>query len=490
MKLSKTTIIIFVCLIVLALRLFLAFQTPNFSLDTYFSLRQAESIAHTGFPIYMDDLSFGGRTYIFPPFFQYILGFFTIFLGTTLAAKIIPNLFYTTIPVIVFFASMKLTQSKPFSLISALFSGFIPIIMKTSLKATPQSIFLPIFFLIIYLITNLSEKNTNLVLILMIILVLTSSTTLLLVFVVIIYYIIIKIEGMDLSKKEIEISLFFIFIAFWSTMVIHKKSLFFHGLQIFSQNIPDLLKSTMFAEITFGQAIVSFGMLVLVFGIYGAYLSITTHKSKETLLLISTLLVFFIALILTLIPLEMGLAFMGVSLAIFSSISLKETYEKVKKLKFFLSKYAFFAALAILFIVFSIIPSITLSTDYSKIPTMDEIHAMDWIRTNTPENSTVLATPQEGHLVAFQAKRKNFFDTNFLNIHLINQRYDDLQTLYTSHFETDSIPLLRYYKIDYIYFSPRAQNLFNTTTIPYLDQDCFETKSFAKIQIYDFRCYE
>ena len=72
----------------LSSRLFFAFQTPDFDYDAYFNLRQVEQIKETGLPSYEDDLSYGGRTHYFPPFFHYLLGFFGLFLPIELVGKL------------------------------------------------------------------------------------------------------------------------------------------------------------------------------------------------------------------------------------------------------------------------------------------------------------------------------------------------------------------------------------------------------------------
>ncbi|MBW2967118.1 hypothetical protein KY362_01390, partial [Candidatus Woesearchaeota archaeon] len=65
-------------LVVLAVRLYLAFQTPNFALEeAYFNYRQVESIKSSFIPSYVDGLSYSGRTHIFPPVYYYLLSAFS-----------------------------------------------------------------------------------------------------------------------------------------------------------------------------------------------------------------------------------------------------------------------------------------------------------------------------------------------------------------------------------------------------------------------------
>ena len=49
----------------------------------------------------------------------------------------------------------------------------------------------------------------------------------------------------------------------------------------------------------------------------------------------------------------------------------------------------------------------------------------------------VLATPKEGHLVTAIAEKKNVADTKFLSEHSADQRIKDIETIFTTSFETE-----------------------------------------------------
>src|SRR3989344_5255894 len=101
--------LIFIFIITLGARLYLAYGTPYFSAgEAYFQLRQVEHIKSTGFPLYHDPLSYGGRTFVFLPLFQYVLAFFSLFMPLAAAAKIIPNLLASSMVIIAFLITRKL----------------------------------------------------------------------------------------------------------------------------------------------------------------------------------------------------------------------------------------------------------------------------------------------------------------------------------------------------------------------------------------------
>src|SRR3989338_7216379 len=112
-------------LAVLAVRLILAFQSEFFNYEAYYSLRQLENIWQSGLPLYNDPLSYAGKVHLFAPLHYYILAFFSIFIKSDLAAKIIPNIFATMIVVLAYFISLKITKSPKVSLLTSFIAGFV-----------------------------------------------------------------------------------------------------------------------------------------------------------------------------------------------------------------------------------------------------------------------------------------------------------------------------------------------------------------------------
>ena len=55
-----------------------------------------------------DNLSYGGRTFIFPPFFHYLMAFFSLIFSTAIATKLIPNILYTCLVLIVYLTAKKI----------------------------------------------------------------------------------------------------------------------------------------------------------------------------------------------------------------------------------------------------------------------------------------------------------------------------------------------------------------------------------------------
>src|SRR3990167_7023349 len=92
--LSGSRIVWIIFLAVLAIRIFLAFQNDYFSYDSYFHIRQVDSIVNTGKPVFDDPLSQGGRFFLFSPVFHYIFALFSLLVPFEIIGKIIPNILY------------------------------------------------------------------------------------------------------------------------------------------------------------------------------------------------------------------------------------------------------------------------------------------------------------------------------------------------------------------------------------------------------------
>ena len=129
----ETWILIAIFFLVFISRLFFIFQSPTFSDDSaYMTQRYTENIVETGESLKYDPLSYGGRNVIYSPIFDYILWFFGLFIPLSLVFKIIPQLFISSLVIIVYLIAKEVKSNEVLALIAALLSGFIPIIFFKS----------------------------------------------------------------------------------------------------------------------------------------------------------------------------------------------------------------------------------------------------------------------------------------------------------------------------------------------------------------------
>src|SRR3989344_8106659 len=162
---KETWILIAIFLLVFISRLFFVFQSPTFSDDSaYTTQRYTENIVEKGESLKYDPLSYGGRAVIYSPIFDYILWFFGLIMPLSLVFKVIPQLFISSLVIIVYLIAKEVKANEVLALVAALLSGFIQIIFLETLNSISiYSLIIPLMFYLIYIMIKL-EKDDNLIL--------------------------------------------------------------------------------------------------------------------------------------------------------------------------------------------------------------------------------------------------------------------------------------------------------------------------------------
>jgi hypothetical protein len=482
-------------LIILGIRLYIAFQTDFFNYDAYYDLRQIESIRETGLPEYRDSLSYGGKTNLFAPLNHYIIAFFALFMPAGIAGKIVPNIIAALIIFVVYNISLKLTKNTKISIFTAMISGLIPIhfidINRISINYTAILLILTI----IYCMLKIGErKYVDYALILMFLLVLTTPLAFILVLGLLIYLLLLKLENHQIEMKELEIILFYTFLVFWVNLLIYKNSFLTHGLLVIWQNIPVSMLSNFFSDIGFLEALATIGLIPIIFGVYAFYSAMHQGRDKDILLIISLTLSTFVLIWFKLLDLITGLMFLGISLTILTAYSFKKIGDFIVKSK--IHKYDKILQVFLIAIFFiTTIPAIIsiVNSDNSgpyDTPTINDIIVLEWASQNTPKNAMIVSGLEEGNIVSYYAQRKNLMDTNFLLTPRIDQRLEDLNTIYSTSFETQAIGIMNTYKAKYLLVTPKAIRDQKIPEISYLkDNQCFQLEYYnGNTQIYKLEC--
>jgi len=483
---KKEKVILFVVfLLVVALRLFLVFQTGNFSSDdAYYNVRITESLIE-GKLIDHDVLSYGGRDVINTPAFNFILGFGFI---SELMYKILPLLLISALVFIVYLISKEIIEDKKYVLLVTFMSGFIPILITGTLnKVSVYSFLIPLIFLMIYSLMKI-DKYLWLFIILSFVLPLVHADAFLFVFVLLFYLLLVGAEEIKISKLKMEAIVLCIFLVFLMEFIIFKKAFLIDGLGIIWQGIPKGILGNYFKDISIFEIIYSVGILPIFLGIGGVVLSFRENKEKLFLLnaLILTTLLF---LWLKIIQPVVGLMFLGVSLSIVSVFSLDRFFNYMKKTKFFKFSNLIYVSLIGLVIVLMVIPSFVDGRDSIDNSFNDEeIQGLEWLRDNTLEFSTVLADLDEGHLISGIAKRKNVMDTNFLLAPNTDDRFKHLSSLFSNVLSLEGAGfLLERYHVDYVYLSHRTKVKYNIRKLNY--ENCLR-KVFGNENVEIFKVRE
>jgi len=488
MKASRIAVLITVFLIVFGVRLFLAFQTPEYNYDSYQELRQVEHIKETGRHISHDPLSYGGKDVGGSPFYSYILAAGTIFMPLDITLKVLPNAFISLLAVIIFFITLKITRKREVALFTAIISGFVPIIYETTLyNLSSLCLVIPLIFFCLHFFMSI---KTSLPWFLVCFLALTviSPLAFVLILSLIFYLALAKSEGLRMSRSELEVVLFTTFFGLWLQFLIHKNTLLFHGSSVIWKNIPADMIGRFFSDLTVVESLVSIGVIPFVFGVYIIYRYIFKEKDRAMHLFAALAITLGLLLWMKLILLSTGLSILGIVLVILLGKFLQLFINYVQKTKVARYKNLFLGVIFTVFFITSIVPSVTIAQKQlvEDIPGQDEILALKWVESNSPEG-TMVAELEEGYLVMAVAHRNTIINPDFLLTDNVAERISDVEEIFTGPHKTDALSLLQKYNASYIYMSPKTMEKYDIIGLPYADQ-CFPTVYDKGVKIYKVAC--
>ncbi len=491
----NTKILIALFASVVFIRLVLAFSMPTFTYESYFHLRQVDHILDEGFPQYHDGLSYGGREMRFLPFFHYFMAFFGLFLPLEIVAKIIPNLLISSLVITSYLISRKIFHHETGALLAAFTAGFLPILFSTN-SFIVTTLFVPLTFLVIYAFLNLQEraekdhppKHLYFYMVSFLFLSLTSPLAALLLIGFGIYILLSLLEGKKINRAEIEIMLFSLFFFFWVQFLFFKESLLEEGGSFLWQNLPSGIIAQYFPKFSLAEALVLVSIIPFLAGTVVVYRSLFQIKNQKAFLLISLVIAATVLTWLRLIRFRQSLAFFSVILAIlFSSfyLDLEKYFHKTKLAQY--QKYLLPTILGLLFIS-TVLPAINAALLQER-PSEEEIAAFRWLWENSPADTTIVATLDEGHLITYYAQRKNLIDDRFMLVNDAEKRFRDLTSLFTTHFQTQAVEIAEIYGLEYFVLTPSAKEKYNLKEeLPYATKRCFETAYQNETIIYRRLC--
>lgn len=475
-------------LLTLAIRLVLAFYTPNFTYESYFHFRQVESVTQTGLPIYHDQLSAGGKDFIFLPLFYYLAALFNLIIPLGILAKILPNLLLSSLTIIIYLIAKKITNDDKSALIASFTVSLLPILYSTN-NFTPNSLFLPLSFLTIYYFIKLQESKKYLYYYIssFLLLSLTSSAAFLLIMGFGVYLLFYFIENKKINRAEAELIIFSTFFLIWLQFLFYKNIFIKEGISFIWQNIPSEMLKQYFPQVSIPAAVLLVSIIPFLAGIYTVYHHLFQLKSHKSVLMISlaistTLLAWF-----RLIKFEVSLSFFGVILAILFAIFYHDFEEYLEKTKM-PGVHKFLLPTAIILLLLTMIVPMLSNSLNQDIPIQEEIQAFQWLKENTPENSGVLALLEEGHLITYYGQRRNILDDQFILTENAQQRFQDLNDLFSTKFQTHAINLLEKHQVQYLVFSSKAQKKYQINKFNYVVGECFKKIYDNETRIYLAKC--
>ncbi|MBN2142016.1 hypothetical protein JW711_01680 [Candidatus Woesearchaeota archaeon] len=473
MKLTREQIgVAIIFLLILGIRLAYTLPLQSYDNDSYFVLRQADAIAHTGLPLFQDPLSYGGRTFLFPPLFHYVIALFSFFLGLELAAKVVTSLCFALIVIVTYMITKEITKNSTIALISSVFAGFVPVMYFEMASFPTHALSLLLVFLLSYSILKIEDERFAAVgLMISILLLLTSVDIFIFLFGLLFYFLMLFLEKQKPHGREVEMTVFLFLLSLWFFTLLYKKAFLAHGLSILWGNLPQTLLLTYFHEVSFVEVLYAVGVIPLLLGIYAAYHLVFDSKNRDALLFAGFALASFLALWLRLVQLTTGLLFLSVNMIILSSYTMKIASVKVARTKVASLSFLLATAVLILFLLTSVAPffsTVSYTPQYAE-----DLEALAWLRENTADNATILGRIEEGFLINYEAKRKNAADSNFLFINNADQVKKDIDSLFRSRLESEAVRLTTAYGVDYVFLSRKTQEQYNITSLFYAEGDCF-----------------
>lgn len=483
--------------ITLAVRLIFAFSIPGFTYESYFHIREVEHILETGVPFYQDSLSYGGRELAFLPFFHYLAAFFSLFLPVTLVAKILPNLLTALLVPITYLISRKITEHETSSLVAAFIAGFLPILYTTN-GFTVNTLFLPLIFIAIYLYLNIEEgaKKNNPKLskylyaysAVFFLLCITSPLAAIMLIGLGIYALLSLLEGKKIYQEELEVMLFSAFLYVWVQFLFFKKSLLQEGISFAWQNVPSTIIAQYFPKFSLGLALLLVSVIPFLTGTIVVYRSLFQLRNQKSFLLISLVIATSILTWFRLLRFRQSLAFFSVVLAILFAVFYEDLERYLQKTKLsHLRKYLLPATIFILLLT-TVLPAINAAL-LQETPSQEEVDAFIWLRFNTDDSTTILASLDEGHLVTYYSQRKNLIDDRFMLVDDAEDRFQALTSLFTTRFRTEALDLAGKYDLEYFVLTPTAKEKYQLKReLPYITRRCFETVYQNETTIFKLKC--
>ena len=492
----QRSILIAIVLLVIALRLILAFQEPLPSYAAYAELRQVQHIKETGAPLVDDPLSYEGRTRVASPFYSYILTCFSLFMPDEVMIKLVPNLFAALIVFPAFALALLLTDDQRFALIGAGLAGLTPaLFLVSSNDGSPTGLTLTLMLTAAFFFLKARRKGKYVQWCIATIVAMTLIQPLSVIFLLGLAFFLLlwRLEVGRVQKKDVEIFLFTLFFTSWYMLIIFKQAFQIHGSRVIWQNIPTAHLASTFSQVTLLSAITSIGLVGLIAGAVAAYDGLTKTRRKPIALLASMVVAAGLLTWFKLVALKAGLALLGVLLAILSAYGLQLLVRYVQKTK--LARFSWWIIGIILLIAITATLPMLVLPSASPTPGSAELDVLTWARDHLDAHAVMLASPTEGSFIAYVGQVQNVADDDYLLIPRVEERMSDMREAYRSFFTTDALSVMQKYGVTYILVSPMTV-AFTGVEQPRFTEDktCFALVAQANdtqgaVQLYKRTCH-
>lgn len=179
-----------------------------------------------------------------------------------------------------------------------------------------------------------------------------------------------------------------------------------------------------------------------------------------------------VLLMLKMIDLSTGILFLGIFLALTSALSIREilNYFSVTKLS---AHYPIFVALFV-FLILGVGIFSSLYYYESDVERYD-IDDLKYLAENSDPNAVILSAFNEGNIVSYFSKRKNFVDSDFLLAPNPVQRLNEAEVVYKTFSESKALEIMKRNNVKYILLSENTKETYDIDKLLYVDdRSCFE----------------
>ncbi|NOZ80863.1 MAG: hypothetical protein GXP63_04270 [DPANN group archaeon] len=483
--------LIFLC--VLGVRLYFAFQSPEFSTDdAYQVIRQVEHIRETGLPLFKDPLLFQAQTSLFLPGYYYVLAAFSFLFPGTMYLKIVPNLFGALLVFFAYLLSSAVTKDRTANLLVALVAGFNPLFFRSTFNSLSiDNLIAPLLFLLVYLFIKIPslEQKANAFLLLLVFLLFTTPLVMIFLLGSALFFLLLRLQKMRVMKGQVEIVLFSVILFFWSILIVFKRPFLDLGVSVIWQNIPSPLVGVFFSAVPPLQIVSLIGIFPLFAGAYAIYRNLFGKPNRQILLMTAILLGLVLLLFFHLIQDSTGFVYFALFFTLLFGEFVALADDWFSRTKFAAGKGYFLLAIVVLSIFSSVVPAVVYAESaLADTPTQTELDALSWIEQHTAADSTILVPLDQASLLQQKTRRRVVMNDDFLSMKDVDERYADLNTMYTSLYKTNTLSLMTTYGVDYVLFSPRISRAFNIDSLAYIDERCFTRTYDDGVEVYRVRC--
>ncbi|MCF7798657.1 glycosyltransferase family 39 protein [Candidatus Woesearchaeota archaeon] len=490
-KRTQEWILIALLVIVLTVKLYFVLQSPVPAYDAYYGIRQIEHIHQTGFPLFVDDLSYQGRITYSGIVFYTILAGVAVFIPTLLLFKYGSIIFGLLVLFLVYKITQRVTKDRWVALLTTIIAALSPSILTTHLNTLlPSTLFAVLYLLLIFFFFESSKKKFITWLIIAFVgAMLISSLTLVFVAGFGLYLLLLKLESLAVRKREFEFLIFSSVLIIWFHLLLYKPLFFQYGSTILWKTMPRELVVSTLQGLTVPLAVSLVGIVPLLLGIHTIYRTLFVQRSRLHLFLTSLAFVFSIITWFGFLPLAEGLFYTTLTFILLSGPAIKQLHLFTKKTIIPHAKFLFLVGFFILVILNFLPVLIYQDTITQQAPSLDEVNVFTSLDGMLPLDATVLGHITEGHLISAQTHRKNFYDMNFILAPNAQQRYTDAKTIFLSQSQTTVLKTLQRYGITHVLITPLTIQDYPKAKRLFENSNCFlPIYEWKEVSAYEVKC--